>query len=150
LAPTSGHGADGENGCDFDAVAGQCTFRVSICLLARDKRFRACARSRTPLDSVSVSVIDPRGSGLPDGGATRVALDSLSNLPGADVGGSGVRFEPPLRPERTASCSLPFDVVVPVAGEPGTRRLTVVSEGTGGRNAPLDQSSISLRCLSSR
>src|SRR5207244_738896 len=37
------HCADGDASCDVDRLAGQCTFRVLVCIDNRDPRFPSCA-----------------------------------------------------------------------------------------------------------
>ena len=93
------HCRDGDRSCDNDRLAGQCTFRVLVCIDNTDPRFPSCAAPET--DSVEVVSADARR------GADRVSATNSAALSGALDALTGVPDE----------CTAPVKLVVPTRGK---------------------------------
>jgi hypothetical protein len=136
---------DGEAGCDFDDVPGQCTFRLSVCLLVADTRFPSCSGSRPAVGRITVAVRAPGPSALLRDEVA--AVEALAALPGGTVVGRGqARFDPPLRPAALPLCAPLVEIGVP-SGQAEQRTLLLVSEPAAGGGTRLsERSALTIQC----
>lgn len=71
---------DGDPMCDFDAVAGQCTFQMALCLNVVDTRFPDCISDRvTKVDVLKPSANDAINPNKPGDDLNRAALLSVAD-----------------------------------------------------------------------
>jgi len=115
LPPATLRCTDGDPGCDADAIAGQCTFQVLVCINNSDPRFRACV----PYHTSSLEVLTPNGTRPRDAvdGANAAALESALDL---DT-------------QRPNDCSAPVSLVVPLNGSrPGVRTFMLRARTSTG------------------
>ena len=106
---------DGDQACDLDRVAGQCTFRVLVCIDNTDPRFPSCAAPETD----AVQVVSPgtrRGTDRVSAANTAALSDALDRL-------TGVPDE----------CTAPVALVVPTRGKrPGGRAVALRARTRAG------------------
>lgn len=105
---------DGDPTCDFDAVAGQCTLHLAMCLNVVDTRIPACSVDATTAVIVKApSAKDALGPKRPFDDVNRAALLALMDADG-----------PILFPDgRDNDCAF-FNLVVPTSGaKAGTKTL---------------------------
>ena len=119
------HCRDGDRSCDMDRLAGQCTFRVLVCIDNTDPRFPSCAAPET--DSVEVVSADARR------GADRVSATNSAALSGALDALTGVPDE----------CTAPVALVVPTRGKRAGGRVFALRAHT---QAGTVQSKLRLVC----
>lgn len=104
---------DGQNLCDFDNTAGQCTFHVATCFNNQDPRLPGCAGASVNSISVKLPLAgDPIATAL---------LGALQGLPGASASGATVSFAPAIAGNDV--CTAYANVVVP-AGQRRSIRLS--------------------------
>ena len=119
------HCADGDASCDVDRLAGQCTFRVLVCIDNRDPRFPSCAATET--GSVDVVSAEARR------GADRVSATNSAALSDALDRLTGVPDE----------CTAPVALVVPTRGKRAGGRVFALRAHT---QAGTVQSKLRLVC----
>jgi hypothetical protein len=117
---------DGDPACDADQIAGQCTFRVALCINNEDPRLPRCAPSAISRFRVK----SPRTS------RPRDAADA--------VNASTLRTAFDLDEQSLNRCSAMLPIVVPTRGaRAGTKRLRVAAKTVTGRNGG---AKLRLRC----
>jgi hypothetical protein len=123
---------DGDPGCDFDTIPGQCTFRLGLCLNQDDSRLPNCAPQG--VDELQILGVRPPNSS----GAARARLEAAiaaASLPNRQVDW----------------CGEPFEAVVPIGARgAGKLRMAVRAIGTpeeGRRMGRRDADRVLLRCL---
>ncbi len=106
--------SDGDPSCDFDAVPGQCTFHLAVCLNVVDTRTPACNVTHTTFLLVkSPSAKDALNPKKPGDDVNRAALLALGDADG-----------PFFFPDDRANDCARVDVVVPMRpGKPTTKTL---------------------------
>jgi hypothetical protein len=120
---------DGDAGCDYDTIPGQCTFRLGFCLNQSDSRVPRCAAPGVD----DLQVIAPRATPSSARASFEAAI-AAAGLPNRQVDW----------------CGEPFQVVVPIDGaRTGKVRLGVRATGTpesGRRRGRRDLDRIVLTC----
>jgi hypothetical protein len=105
---------DGQPFCDFDSVAGQCTFHVAACLNNADQeRFPGC----TPTSVTAIRLLQPSPTsfnGTDQGNAGRIlsALSAVDHNSTGNVAGAQVTYSPAAATANT--CTGEIDIVVPL------------------------------------
>ena len=123
---------DGQTLCDFDTVAGQCTFHVATCLNSQDPRLPQC--STQPIHSIAV--LRPT-SGDPISATLLAALKTADGASTGSIGGTSISYTPAAATPN--ACTGYMSVVIP-AGE--KRKIQVVAQTTAGTAV----SSLKLSC----
>ena len=132
---------DGEPLCDFDDVAGQCTFRIAGCFLVHDERFPACDPAGAAISRVAIS--GARTVGGIDG-----LTDAIAALSGGTAAAGAVLFDPPLAAASDSSpiCSEVASLVVPARAGRAAPRVAIDTTLADGR---VERSVIGLQCSKS-
>jgi hypothetical protein len=113
---------DGQTLCDFDTVAGQCTFHVAGCLNSQDPRLPLC----TPSAIGSIKVRQPT-AGDPITATLVAALQNVDPVSTGSVAGATVSYAPAAMSPN--ACTSYMTIVVP-AGE--KRKVSVLVETAAG------------------
>jgi hypothetical protein len=109
---------DGDPSCDDDGMAGQCTFRVALCINNEDPRLAACE----PSSLRSLRVRSPKPARPRD---RADAVNAASLVEAIDLDQQALN-----------TCSEHLPIVVPTRGErSGSKRLRVRAETAEGRRA---------------
>jgi hypothetical protein len=126
--------ADGDAACDADDVAGQCTFRIALCINNQDPRFPRCF----PLRLRELAVRSPKPT-RPKDAADVVNAASLSTA--LDLLGGAIDLDS----QGLNLCSDHLPIVVPTQGaRAGGKRLFVRTTTIDGRRG---KAKLALRCL---
>lgn len=109
---------DGDASCDEDATAGQCTFRVALCINNEDPRLAECR----PSNLQRLQIRSPKPARPRD---PADAVNAASLVEAIDLGDQALN-----------TCSEPLPIVVPTRGaRAGTKRLRVRAATTEGHRA---------------
>ncbi len=117
---------DGDPSCDDDGIAGQCTFRIALCINNEDPRLAACE----PSSLRSLQFRSPRPARPRD---RADAVNAASLIEAIDLGKQALN-----------TCSEHLPIVVPTRGtRTGSKRLRVRAETLEGRRA---KAALKLKC----
>lgn len=110
---------DGDPVCDADGIAGQCTFRLSLCFNLREPLLPFCSTDE-PITRIEVR--SPSPSAAP-GSHERLNAENLAAaLPGLPINGKDL-------------CTAPIPIVVPRSGATGTTSLRIAAHTATRRDA---------------
>lgn len=128
---------DGDAGCDADAITGQCTFRIAVCVGRTDARLPVGSGACRPKDTATWTLLRPS-----EGDAVATLVTAVGALGSSTVAGSTVTFDPPLA--ATEQCTGELSVVVPRVGtKSGKLALRARAASAAGRG---DSDTLRLVC----